>query len=110
MKVEKKDIDALQSKMGEIDQFSPLFADKPDEDMFTSVKGEVTEFTWKDRKLMSLELVAKDDPDRTLRVPLVSGAEHKKVWNIGIFTALRDYQSASGKPYVAGETKRIFAY
>lgn len=106
MDLTKENIKVLQDKMGEFEQFSPLFNDVADEDHYTNVKGEVAEFEYDGRKLFSLVLKAGKI---SARIPLVMGTETKKKWNIGTFIALRDHQSARST-FVAGETKRVFAY
>ena len=106
-KIKITEIAVLQEKMAEIDQFSPLFDDAPEEEMFTNISGDVVEFKLGERVLKSLEL---KNGGKTVRVPLVQGTEGKSAWNIGLFTALRDYTSQSGNEFVAGQTQRVFAY
>lgn len=103
----KEDIKVIQDKMGDFEQFSPLFDDVADEVHYSNVKGDVAEFKLDTGRLV-YSLVIKAGKIST-RIPLVMGTETKKKWNIGTFTALRDYESARSK-FVAGETKRVFAY
>ena len=106
-KAKVTEIAMIQEKMAEIDQFSPLFDDEPTEEMYSNVKGDVVDVEFGGNTFKSLEL---KNGGKTARVPMVRGAETKTAWNIGLFTALRDYTSASGRNYVSGETQRVFAY
>ena len=101
------DIVMLQEKMAEIDQFSPLFNDEPDEQLLSSITGDVSEVTIGENVFNSLEL---KNTGKVARIPIVRGAETKSVFNIGIFVALRDFTSRAGRVYVGGETQRVFAY
>ena len=106
-KAKVAEIVLLQEKMAEIDQFSPLFNDEPDEQLLSSINGDVIEVEIGDNKFNSLEL---KNTGKIARIPIVRGAETKTVFNIGIFVALRDFTSRAGRVYVGGETQRVFAY
>lgn len=107
MDLTKENIKAIQDKMGEFEQFSPLFADEANEVMYSGVKGEITTFNLNGRDLNSL--VVKSNGSLA-RIPLVMGAETKSVFNIGIFVAIRDYTSQNGNVFEAGKTSKVFAY
>ena len=104
------EIKSVQSKLNELDQFSPLFPDVANEDMYTNVVGEVLTTQFNGNDLKSLVIKAEDDPKVSTQIPLVRGAETKTIWNVGLFTALRDYESQRGNKFVAGKTQRVFAY
>lgn len=105
-----EEIKSVQAKLNEFEQFSPLFADVADEDMYTNVVGEVLTTQFNGQDLKSLVIKAEDDPKISTQIPLVRGAEGKKIWNVGVFIALRDYESQRGNKFVAGQTQRVFAY
>ena len=106
-KAKVTEIAIIQEKMAEIDQFSPLFDDEPNEELYSNILGDVIDVEFGGNSFKSLEL---KNGGKTARVPMVRGAETKTSWNIGVFTALRDYVSASGRAYKEGETQRVFAY
>jgi len=101
----------IAKEMSDNGQWSPLFASEPKaEDIrMTNVTGKVVPFTLDSGRVVhSLEVVT---PLGTMQFS-ISGDNTKTTYNIGSFVALRDYTSTGAKKtaYVAGQTRRIFAY
>lgn len=110
MKTKLKTVEQISELMQEIGQWSPLFDDEPDTLLMESVKGEKVSRKVGDNTFYSLVITDKKSK-KQIRPSIVMGSEDKETFNVGLFTALRDYQSAnSNTKYVAGETQRVFAY
>ena len=101
-------IEAILAAKEENDEYSPLFGSEPETELATGIKGDIITRPYNGRVYYALKI---KEGNLEVDVNIMSGKQDQKVFNVGNFVALRDYESASGNTkYERGKTKRTFAY